>query len=45
MTWTPLIDAAFFDGVRADVLTANFGIMTIALIVVGGGILLKVFFK
>ncbi|EKD40959.1 MAG: hypothetical protein ACD_74C00099G0008 [uncultured bacterium] len=45
MTWTPLVDATFFDGIKADVLTTNLGIMTIALIILGGGILLKVMLK
>lgn len=43
--WTPLISAASFTGIETDVLTAVGGIMTICLIVVGAGILIKMLMR
>lgn len=45
MEWTPLITSAMFDGIRADLLTANIGILSLALVFVGGGILVRVFMR
>lgn len=42
MDWTPLIAATDFNGIRADVLTTATGIISIVLIVVGLGILVRV---
>lgn len=42
-TYTSLIDSTMFDGIRTDVNTAATGIITILIIVVGLGILVKVF--
>lgn len=42
-TWTPLIAAADFVGIRTDLMTAVTGYMSLALIVVGVGILWKIF--
>ena len=44
-TWTPLIVSTAFDGVTADLLTAVGGMMTLIMIVVGVGILVRVFSK
>lgn len=41
--WTPLIQASYFDGIRADMLTTVAGIVGLLLIVVGLGLLYKVF--
>nr|WP_319396467.1 hypothetical protein [uncultured Desulfobacter sp.] len=41
--YTPLISSDMFDGVRTDVNTAAAGIITILIIVVGLGLLVKVF--
>ena len=41
--YTPLISSSMFDGVRTDVNTAAAGIITILIIVVGLGLLVKVF--
>lgn len=43
MEWTPLIQASYFDGIRADLITTVGGIVSCLLIVVGLGILYKVF--
>lgn len=40
--WTPLIQASDFLGIQADVTTVAVGIISIMLIVVGIGILIKV---
>jgi hypothetical protein len=45
MEWTPLVTAAMFDGIKADMLTATGGIMMLCLIVLGGGILLRVLMR
>jgi len=42
MTWTPMIDASWFDGIKADVLSASSGILTICLIILGAGLIIKV---
>jgi len=42
-TYTPLISSDMFDGVRTDVNTAAAGIITILIIIVGVGLLIKVF--
>lgn len=42
MSWTPLISATDFVGIRADVLSTAGGIISILLIVVGIGIIYKV---
>ena len=41
--WTPLIQATYFDGIRADMLTTVAGIVGLLLIVVGLGLLYRVF--
>ena len=41
-TWTPLITAESFTGIRADTLLAVGGILTIVLIIAGLGILMRV---
>jgi hypothetical protein len=43
MEWTPLIQSTYFEGIRTDLLTTVSGIVTCLLIVVGLGILYKVF--
>ncbi|MBU0730201.1 MAG: hypothetical protein KKA70_10695 [Proteobacteria bacterium] len=43
MTWTPLIDATWFDGIKADVLTSTTGILTVSLIILGAAIIMRVF--
>jgi len=40
--WTPLVTSSMFDGIRADTLTAVGGIMSVLLIVLGVGILIRV---
>ena len=42
-TYTPLISSDMFDGVRSDVNTAATGIIGILVIIVGVGLLVKVF--
>lgn len=42
-TYTPLITSTMFDGIRTDVNTAAAGIIGILIIIVGLGILVKVF--
>ena len=42
-TWTPLVASTDFDGIRADVTVIAVGIVSVMLIVVGIGILIKVF--
>ncbi|WP_319548092.1 hypothetical protein [Desulfogranum marinum] len=41
--WTPMISSAFFDGVRADLLVAVSGILSLVLIILGLAILTKAF--
>lgn len=41
MTWTPLIEASWFDGIKADVLTGSTGILTICLIILGAGLIIR----
>lgn len=43
MEWKSLIQASYFTGIRTDLLTSVAGIVSCLLIVVGLGILLKVF--
>jgi hypothetical protein len=45
MDWTPLVSTTMFDGIKTDMLTATGGIMMLVLIVVGGGILLRVIMR
>ena len=35
MEWTPLISSTFFDGVKADMMTAVGGILGLALVIFG----------
>ena len=42
-TYTPLISSTMFDGVRTDVNAAATGIITILLVIVGLGLLVKIF--
>ena len=42
MTWTPLISSTFFDGVKADMMTAVGGILGLALIIFGLVMLMRV---
>lgn len=42
-TWTPLIQASDFDGVRADVTTACVGIITVLIIIVAVSLLKRAF--
>jgi hypothetical protein len=39
--WTPLIQATDFDGIKTDVLSTAAGVVTILLIIVGLGILIR----
>ncbi len=41
--YTPLITSTSFDGIRTDVTTAAAGIVSICLIVIGLGVLIRVF--
>lgn len=41
--WTPLVQATYFDGIRADMLTSTAGVISLVLIVVGVGLLIRVF--
>lgn len=45
MTWIPLIDSNMFTGIHTDVLTVAAGIITIALSILGIGIILKVLMR
>ncbi len=42
-TWTPLLDSSYFTGIRADLLVAVGGLITLFLIIAGVGLLIKVF--
>lgn len=42
MTWTPLLSSTFFDGVKADMMTAVGGILGLALIIFGLVMLMRV---
>lgn len=42
-TWVPLITSDAFTGINTDVLTTSVGIISIMVVVVGIGILIKVF--
>lgn len=39
--WTPLIASSAFDGIKADVLTVVAGITTIAIIIMGLGLIIR----
>ena len=41
--WTPMLSATFFDGVRADLIVAVGGILSLVLIILGLAILTKAF--
>lgn len=43
LAWTPLITAADFTGIQTDVTTTAAGIVSVLLIIVGIGLLVKVF--
>ncbi len=43
MNWTPLIEVSWFSGIHADLLVAVGGILSLVLIVVGLGVLIKAF--
>ncbi len=43
--YTPLISSDTFDGIRADVWSAASGIISVVLVILGVGILVKVFMK
>jgi len=40
--WTPLIASTDFDGIKADVLTTSGGILSVLLVIVGIGLLVKI---
>lgn len=40
--WTPMITADMFTGIQADVLTCATGILSVVLIVLGIGVLIRV---
>lgn len=40
--WTPLVTSDMFTGVQTDILTAATGILSVVLIVLGIGILIRV---
>lgn len=42
-SWEPLIQSTYFDGIKTDMMTTVNGIILVALIIVGLGMLLKVF--
>jgi len=41
--WTPIVEDDMFEGIRADLLVAVGGILSLVLIVVGLGVLIKAF--
>lgn len=43
MSWTPLLTSDMFSGIQADLLVAVGGILSLVLIVVGLGVLIKAF--
>jgi len=43
MEWTPLIASTDFDGIQVDLMTAVTGLLSLALIIVGVGVLYRVF--
>ena len=45
MTWTPLLSSTFFDGVKADMMTAVSGILGLTLIIFGLVMLMRVIGK
>lgn len=42
-TWTPLITASTFDGLKADILTTAIAIISVLLIIAGAGMLWRMF--
>ncbi len=42
-TWEPLIEASYFTGIRADLLLAVGGLISLLLIIAGVSVLAKVF--
>lgn len=40
--WTPLIASTDFDGIKADVLTTAGGILSVLLVIIGVGLLVRV---
>lgn len=42
LAWTPLILSSDFTGIQTDVLTTVFGIISILIIIVGIGLIVKV---
>ena len=43
LAWTPLILSTDFDGIKSDLLTASTGLLTVCLIVLGAGIIIRTF--
>jgi hypothetical protein len=43
MTWIPLINSTYFDGIKADVLTTAGGVLAVGLIVLGASIIMSTF--
>ncbi|BCS53909.1 hypothetical protein [Geobacter sp. SVR] len=41
-TWTPLVTSTMFDGIHADMLTTSGGILSVLLIILGIGLIVKV---
>jgi len=41
--WTPLIASADFQGIQTDLMTAVTGLLSLALVIVGVGVLYRVF--
>lgn len=41
LAWTPLISSSDFDGINADVMTLVKGIIFIALIILGAGLIIR----
>jgi hypothetical protein len=45
LAWTPLITSADFTGITTDVLTSASGIVSIVLVIVGLGFLVRTFMR
>ncbi len=45
MTYTPLLSSTTFDGIQTDVLTAATGILSVCLIIVAIGLIVRVFIR
>lgn len=43
LVWTPLITAANFTGIETDLMTAASGLIGLTLIIVGVGVLYRIF--